>query len=278
MGRDGARQVASDECGGSGILLCLLALFVMYLVWPSTRWAGTPADLMALQRFIMPAIANAVVIVSAYLAGASLIWGIADATMDQPLDLSAFDAIPEGARRWRVAHLSDVHVVGERYGFRIESGRVGPRGNDRFELAMDRLAEIHAHDPVDLILITGDMTDAGLSIEWAAFDDVLARHPELKERMLSPARQSRCEHRRPRQSGPPRSPLQPDQAVAPVAHADGDGEPARRTRDGRQTVMANTTERLPRPWPHRGRCEALLGCRRLRLSFEAARLWDDFTR
>ena len=32
-------------------------------------------------------------------------------------------------RIWRIAHLSEVHVVGERYGFRIESGRSGPIGN-----------------------------------------------------------------------------------------------------------------------------------------------------
>jgi len=169
---------------GAGLLLCLLALIAIFLAWPYTRWAGVPADLVALQRFIVPALANAVVIVFAYLAGASLLWGFADATMDQPLDLAAFDRIPEGARQWRVAHLSDVHVVGDRYGFRIESGRVGPRGNDRFELAMARLAAIHAKDPIDLLLITGDMTDAGLSTEWAAFDDVIAKYPDLAARML----------------------------------------------------------------------------------------------
>ena len=54
-------------------------------------------------------------------------------TADQPLDLEAFDEPRPGARVWRVAHLSDVHFVGERYGFRIESGRAGPRGNDVFE-------------------------------------------------------------------------------------------------------------------------------------------------
>ena len=59
--------------------------------------------------------------------------------MEQPLDLDEFDAIPDGARQWRVAHLSDVHVVGERYGFRIESGRAGPRGNDRFDRVLAQL-------------------------------------------------------------------------------------------------------------------------------------------
>jgi len=182
-GEKSRAKMRALSAAAAGLLLCAIALFVIYLIWPATRWAGTPADLVALQRFIVPAIANAVVVVCAYLAGASLVWGIADATMDQPLDLAGFDTIPKDARRWRVAQLSDVHVVGERYGFRIESGRVGPRGNDRFQLAMDRVAEIEPEEPIDFILITGDMTDAGLSIEWAAFDDVLARHPKLKARI-----------------------------------------------------------------------------------------------
>ena len=42
--------------------------------------------------------------------------------MEQPRDLTAFDARPDGARLWRIAHLSDVHVGRGRYGFRIESG------------------------------------------------------------------------------------------------------------------------------------------------------------
>ena len=129
-------------------------------------------------------LANAIVIMSAYLAAASLVWGFADASMDQPLDLETFDAAPSGGRVWRVAHLSDIHIVGERYGFRIESGRGGPRGNDRVRRVMARLEAEHAARPLDLILITGDMTDAGRSGEWAEFFDILAGHPDLADRML----------------------------------------------------------------------------------------------
>ena len=98
----------------------------------------------------LPTLANAIVIMSAYLAAASLVWGFADASMDQPLDLEAFDAAPPGGRVWRVAHLSDIHIVGERYGFRIESGRGGPRGNERLRRVMARLEESHAARPLDL--------------------------------------------------------------------------------------------------------------------------------
>ncbi len=132
----------------------------------------------------MPTLANAVVLVSGYLAIASLVWGFADASMDQPFDLAAFDAAPPDGRSWRVAHLSDLHVVGERYGFRIESGRGGPRGNERLDRIMTRLADIHAAHPLDLVLVTGDMTDAGRATEWAEFLDAVARHPNLAARMI----------------------------------------------------------------------------------------------
>src|SRR5690606_36062532 len=112
-GEKSRAKMRAMSAAAAGVILCLLAALAIYAIWPMTRWAGTPGDLISLQRFIGPAIANAVVVVCAYLAGAALIWGIADATMDQPLDLSAFDTIPNDAQRWRVAHLSDVHVVGE---------------------------------------------------------------------------------------------------------------------------------------------------------------------
>ncbi len=104
--------------------------------------------------------------------------------MPQPVDLAAFDTAPPGSRSWRVAHLSDLHVIGEQYGFRIESGRAGPRGNGRLDRLLARLAAIHAIDPLDHILITGDMTDAGRASEWAAFLDAMALHPELAARTV----------------------------------------------------------------------------------------------
>jgi 3',5'-cyclic AMP phosphodiesterase CpdA len=84
----------------------------------------------------------------------------------------------------RIAHLSDIHVVGERYGFRIESGRSGPRGNDRLRQLLDQLEIEHKKEPLDVVLISGDMTDAGLTAEWAEFLDALQDHPQLAERAL----------------------------------------------------------------------------------------------
>ena len=169
---------------GAGILLSLIALAILAAVWPATRWQGSVSDLLAPTRFIVPMLANAVAIGAAYLAVASLAWGFADATMPRLATLDAFDAAARSRRTFRVAHLSDVHVVGDDYGFRLECGRGGPRGNGRFRRVMERLSAIHANDPLDLVLISGDMTDAGISSEWSAFMDIVAQHPELAQRML----------------------------------------------------------------------------------------------
>ena len=177
-------RMRARSCAAAGILLAVVAALVASIAWPYTRWIGSTADLAAPHQLIVPTLANAIVIMSAYLAAASLVWGFADASMDQPLDLEAFDPAPSEGRVWRVAHLSDIHIVGERYGFRIESGRGGPRGNERVTRVMARLETEHAARPLDLILITGDMTDAGRSGEWAEFFDILAGHPSLAERTL----------------------------------------------------------------------------------------------
>jgi len=184
FGADGSARLRAATAAGAGIILCAIALGIATLAWPASRWIGEVADLATPHRLLVPALANAVVVVSAYLAATSLVWGIADATMDQPRDLPLFDRAPTGGCMWRVAHLSDLHVVGERYGFRIESGRSGPRGNDRLARILTRLEAIHAEQPLDIILITGDITDAGRSAEWAEFLAALAKYPELAQRTL----------------------------------------------------------------------------------------------
>jgi len=179
-----AARIRAASAAAAGLILCGLGVGLALLVWPATRWIGHVDDLSSPIRLIGQSLANACVIVSGYLAGAALVWGFADATMDQPRDLPAFDRLPPDARIWRVAHLSDVHVVGERYGFRLESGRSGPRGNERLARVLRRLDAMHAEQLLDLVLVTGDETDAGRSGEWAEFLAALERHPRLAERTL----------------------------------------------------------------------------------------------
>jgi hypothetical protein len=180
--RRGRWRAAS--AGLAGIAICACALWVLLLAWPSSRWIGTISDLSSPLQLASAALANAVALLAFYLAGAALVWGIADAAMSAPRDFHDFRAASEAGRRWRVAHLSDLHTVGERYGFRIESGRSGPRGNERIKQVFRELHAIDAKSPLDVILITGDMTDAGRSAEWAELLDTLALHPGLAERML----------------------------------------------------------------------------------------------
>jgi Calcineurin-like phosphoesterase len=177
-------RVRAIAAAGAGIVLCLLAVLAVLLAWPSARFIVAPMDVSSLAHVIVAAIANGVVLVASYLAAASLVWGFIDAWTAQPRDVRHFESGPPTGRSWRVAHLSDLHVVGETYGFRIESGRAGPQGNHRLKRALARLSAIHAADPIDLVLVTGDMTDAGRSTEWAEFHEALRPYPWIAERIL----------------------------------------------------------------------------------------------
>ena len=168
----------------SGGMICAVALLVLVEVLPHADLLRGAAGVGSPKHLAAVALANTVVLVAGYLAVAALVWGIADATMAQPCDLEQFEEHPEGGRTWRIAHLSDVHVVGERYGFRLESGRLGPRGNERLRRLLADLDILHASDPLDAVVVSGDMTDAGRSSEWAEFLDAVLRHPRLAERML----------------------------------------------------------------------------------------------
>lgn len=168
----------------AGLVLFAVASFVVWEAWPATRWAGRVADLRLPQRLVAPTLANSLVIVGVFLAAASLAWSVADAMMEAPRDFDAFDPAAPGERTWRVAHVSDLHTVGGAYEHRLEAGRGGPRGNEAVERTLAALARLHESDPVDLVLLSGDATDAGRSTEWAAFLDCVARHPGLRERML----------------------------------------------------------------------------------------------
>jgi hypothetical protein len=268
-------RMRAASCACAGILLAVIAALVAIAVWPATRWIGSASDLAAPLDLIGPTLANAVVIMSAYLAAASLVWGFADASMDQPLDLEGFDAAPLAGRVWRAAHLSDIHIVGERYGFRIESGRGGPRGNERLRRVMARLADAHAARPLDLVLVTGDMTDAGRSAEWVEFFDIVAGHPDLAERMLIlPGNHDVkiVDRANPARLDLPFSPaksLRKMRALSAIAAIGGDR--LRTMGEGGELgpTLATALE------PHRRAIETFADQGGLRLSNRLARLWDD---
>lgn len=181
--RDGVR-VAQGTAVAAALLVSLAACASAWLAWPWSRWIGSWVDFAAPLSLLSSAFANSVVLFGAYVAAGSLAWGYADASMGQPTNLGGYDPEPEG-KVWRVAHLSDLHTVGERFGFRIECGRSGPQGNERLRLTLEALARADAAHPLDIVLVTGDMTDAGRSAEWAEFVEALDRTaPALRDKML----------------------------------------------------------------------------------------------
>ena len=168
----------------SGAVICAVALAVVAAVLPSADLLRGASGVGTAGNLAVVALANTVVLVAAYLAVAALVWAIADATMAQPQDLDEFAPRPSTGRTWRIAHLSDVHTVGEFYGRRIESGRSGASGNERLHRSLAQLDRIHAEEPLDVVLVSGDMTDAGRSSEWAEFLDAVSRYPDLAARTL----------------------------------------------------------------------------------------------
>ena len=168
----------------AGLVVCGVAVFLFTLAWPRSHWQGDLLSYRSAEALATVALANSVVLVTLYLAAAALVWALADATMAQPRDLSNFATDVPNSRVWRLAHLSDVHVVGEKYGFRIESGRSGPRGNERLHQLFTRLEQLCAQGQLNFVLVTGDMTDAGTSAEWAEFLDSITSYPHVEQRLL----------------------------------------------------------------------------------------------
>src|SRR5262249_14949335 len=114
----------------------------------------------------------------------SLSWLHQELTLGSPiLNWTPDQLHGEPSRVVRIAHLSDLHLVGERYGYRMEAGTHGPRGNRRIVHALRTLTELQAIAPLDRVLVTGDITDAGTRAEWAEFIDLLRSFPQLKERL-----------------------------------------------------------------------------------------------
>jgi hypothetical protein len=127
---------------------------------------------------------NAIILLSLSTAAASLFWLWRELTSRRPLrDWKPGSAIRNGPIV-RVAHLSDLHLVGERYGYRMECGTDGPAGNTSVRQALDKLCAIHASTPLDRVLVTGDVTDAGTRAEWIELIDLLRACPDIRSRIL----------------------------------------------------------------------------------------------
>jgi len=177
-GRDLAGRRRSAGLAAAGIMALTAGLVALAAgPLPTLRPAGP--DLLATA---MDALRNGAWVVAVYVMIAAPAWAVAEARAGAPQDLGPLPSDEDA--RWRVAHLSDIHVVGDAHGFRLECGRDGPRGNDRLAHTLALLEAAHAARPFDWILVTGDVTDAGRNAEFIAFEDAVAAHPVLRDRML----------------------------------------------------------------------------------------------
>src|SRR5262249_53522855 len=154
--------------GGTGLALALSVEFSIGLqivdVERVRPWAVARA-----------ALGNAALVFGFSTAVVSVVWLWRELTLSGPvLDWTPSKSQP-AASVIRVAHLSDLHLVGERYGYRMETGTHGPQGNNCVCDALETLAAINAANPVDRVLVTGDITDAGTRSEWAEFIDIIQK-------------------------------------------------------------------------------------------------------
>ncbi|WP_376099931.1 metallophosphoesterase family protein [Roseomonas sp. CCTCC AB2023176] len=180
----GTRSAAGLAAGG---LIALGAAGVAWWAGPLPTFLPDDGSLEGLLWSVRAALANGVWAAMLYLGTGAVAWSLAEAASGAPESWTPTDAPDADATRpaWRVAHLSDVHAVGEPYGFRLESGRDGPRGNAFLGDVLAQLAEEDRAHRLDCILVTGDLTDAGRNAEFIALEDELAAQPGLANRLLA---------------------------------------------------------------------------------------------
>ena len=180
------QQLHRRRCAGSVLAALVLAAAGASLAWKvevSTGLQLVDAGRVRPWNAVTAALGNAAVILGLSTVIESAYWLWHEFTPGGPvLDWDPAPAIAE-LPCTRVAHLSDLHVVGERYGYRMESGTLGPQGNDCIRSALHRLSIRHASTPIERILVTGDLTDAGTRAEWSEFLDILRDYPEMSARI-----------------------------------------------------------------------------------------------
>jgi 3',5'-cyclic AMP phosphodiesterase CpdA len=171
---------------GTVLAATLLAGGGLLLAWSVGVLASPGLAEVVMQPWavVRAGLRNAAAFLGLSTAAASLYWLWREIASRRPLrDWSPEPPVSQ-TPIVRVAHLSDLHLVGERYGYRMESGTHGPRGNRSVRHALRKLSAIHASTPIDRVLVTGDVTDAGTRAEWVEFLDLLRRCPDIRSRVL----------------------------------------------------------------------------------------------
>jgi hypothetical protein len=175
--RRGSTVLATVLLAGGGVALALAAPFSTVVRLENLR----PMSFAALTG---AALGNALVVLGLSTTIASVYWFSREISSATPVFNWAPSQSVPAAPTLRIAHLSDLHLVGERYGYRMESGTSGPCGNDRATRAFCQLETTRAALALDHIIVTGDMTDAGTRAEWLEFLALVRARPDLRGRLL----------------------------------------------------------------------------------------------
>jgi 3',5'-cyclic AMP phosphodiesterase CpdA len=159
--------------GGIGLAAAIVSAYGLQLVNVELvePWVVTRAALL-----------NAVVILGLSTASESLYWVWREVAARGSVQNWKPSPFGQETPITRVAHLSDLHVVGERYGYRMEAGTRGPCGNEPVRRALEQVLAIDQSTALDRILVTGDVTDDGTRAEWTEFLDLLRDYP-LRDRI-----------------------------------------------------------------------------------------------
>jgi hypothetical protein len=156
---------------------------LLFIAWSSSGPHVFDVARIYPRALITAGLVNAAIVFGFSTAVSSLVWLVHEVTLSAPVLDWTPQPIEGQSPAVRIAHLSDLHIVGERYGYRMEAGTLGPRGNECIARAVRQLLALQAQAPMDRIIVTGDITDAGTRAEWAEVIDLLHDFPELRSRM-----------------------------------------------------------------------------------------------
>lgn len=167
-----------------GLRLALMGVFIVLLVllmWQAPPWewgnlystqrVGRPFGRFLIRSIELSLVYALVALVSAHaVAQYRLLVGLTAAKTKrtegatlEPLAISESQTAQQ-TPMLRVAHLSDLHLLGDSAAQRVEGGAAG-------DASFAHLMQHHARvfSAVDAIVVTGDVTDAGRAEEWGAF-------------------------------------------------------------------------------------------------------------
>jgi 3',5'-cyclic AMP phosphodiesterase CpdA len=175
--RRASTVLATMLLAGSGVALAFAVPFSTFADLENLRH-------MSLAAVTSAALGNALVVLGLSMTIESVFWFAREISSVPPVLNWAPSQYTPAMRTLRIAHLSDLHVVGERYGYRMEPGTSGPCGNERAARAFCQLERIQANQALDRIIVTGDVTDAGTRAEWLEFLALVQAAPDLRRRLL----------------------------------------------------------------------------------------------